>query len=175
MAILLRGLRGEPVRLLQEKLGVEADGIFGGGTEKALKEYQKANGLAVDGIAGPDTFSAMGLTQLVLLRRGTRGEMVKKMQQALGIDADGKFGPGTEIAVRAYQSENGLQDDGIAGPLTLAKMNLFGAAGTGAAAASGGGGGDASVAAAAESGSIWDTVEEAAEGALDRVKSLFGF
>jgi len=49
MPLLQRGLRGEPVRLLQEKLGVTADGIFGAGTDKALRDYQSANGLAVDG------------------------------------------------------------------------------------------------------------------------------
>ncbi|MBL4756635.1 MAG: peptidoglycan-binding protein [Rhizobiales bacterium] len=168
MAILLKGLKGEPVRLLQEKLGVDADGIFGGGTEQALKDYQKANGLSVDGIAGPDTFSAMGLHQLVLLKRGTRGDMVKKMQQALEIDADGKFGPGTEKAVKAYQESKGLTADGIVGPLTLAALNLGGsvASSDGAAPATAG---------AAEDGGIWDSVEEATAGAFDKIKSIFGF
>lgn len=82
MAILLRGLKGEPVRRLQEKLGVEADGIFGGGTEKALKEYQQANGLQVDSITGPDTFSHMGLYDLVLLRRKASGTRLKRQPTA---------------------------------------------------------------------------------------------
>jgi peptidoglycan hydrolase-like protein with peptidoglycan-binding domain len=165
MAILLRGLKGEPVRRLQEKLGVEADGDFGGGTEKALKDYQKANGLQVDGIAGPDTFAHMGLYDLVLLRRGTRCSTVKAMQEKLGIDADGKFGGGTEKAVKAYQEENGLKADGIVGPNTLAKLELF----EGSAAKNV----LASAAGAAES--VWDTIEEVTDGALDRVKSMFGF
>ena len=105
MAILLRGLQGEPVKRLQAKLGVDADGIFGPGTEAAVKEYQKKNGLSVDGIAGPDTFSAMGLKELILLKRGSRGTTVKKMQEKLGIGADGKFGPGTEKAVKEYQGK----------------------------------------------------------------------
>lgn len=144
---------------------MDADGIFGGGTEQALKDYQKANGLSVDGIAGPDTFSAMGLNQLVMLKRGTRGDTVKKMQEALGIDADGKFGPGTEKAVKAYQESKGLTADGVAGPLTLAAMNMSGAA-IGAPPATAG---------ATEDGGIWDSVEEAAEGAFDRIKNIFGF
>ena len=41
MALLRRGLVGEPVRILQQNLGVEADGIFGRGTEAALIEYQR--------------------------------------------------------------------------------------------------------------------------------------
>ncbi len=165
MAILLRGLRGEPVKRLQEKLGVEADGIFGGGTEKALKEYQQANGLKVDGIAGPDTFSQMELYDLVLLRRGTRGTTVKKLQEKLGIDADGKFGPGTEKAVKAYQEENGLKADGIVGPNTLAKLELFESSAAKNVIAS----------AAEAADDVWDTISEAADGALDRVKKMFGF
>jgi len=165
MAILLRGLKGAPVKRLQEKLGVDADGIFGGGTEKALKEYQKSNGLQVDGIAGPDTFAQMGLYDLVQLRRGTRGSTVKDMQKKLGIDADGKFGSGTEKAVKAFQEENGLKADGIVGPNTLAKLDLFDDSKAGNVLAS--------AADAAEG--VWDTIEEAADGALDRVKKMFGF
>ena len=78
MSILKRGLKGAPVKRLQAKLGITADGDFGPGTERAVREFQEANGLAVDGIAGPDTFSAMGLHELVLLRKGSRGNTVKK-------------------------------------------------------------------------------------------------
>lgn len=123
MSILKRGLTGAPVKRLQEKLGIGADGIFGSGTEKAVREFQQANGLAVDGIAGPDTFTAMGLPELVLLRVGSRGTTVKAMQEALGIDADGRFGPGTKKAVMAFQEANGLAVDGMAGPATLAAMD----------------------------------------------------
>ncbi|MDC7785841.1 peptidoglycan-binding protein [Rhodoplanes sp. TEM] len=125
MAILKRGLAGEPVKLLQRKLGVEADGRFGPGTETALKAYQTKNGLQVDGIAGPDTFVHMELYELVLLRTGSRGETVRRLQQALGVAADGAFGAGTEKAVRAFQERNGLDVDGMAGPATLAKTGIF--------------------------------------------------
>lgn len=125
MAILKRGLAGEPVKILQAKLGVTADGQFGPATEEALKAYQKANGLAADGIAGPDTFSAMGLPELILLTVGTKGEAVKKLQTALGITADGQFGPGTAKAVKAFQEKNGLEADGMAGPVTLSKIPAF--------------------------------------------------
>ena len=122
MSILKQGMSGAPVKRLQEKLGIGADGIFGGGTKQAVMDYQKANGLAVDGIAGPDTFTAMGLHELVLLRVGSRGAAVKAMQEDLGIDADGRFGPGTKQAVMDFQSANGLVADGMAGPNTLAKL-----------------------------------------------------
>lgn len=53
------GSRGDTVRLVQEALGLNADGIFGTGTEKAVKDWQSANGLVADGIAGPKTIQAM--------------------------------------------------------------------------------------------------------------------
>ncbi len=125
MSILKRGLKGAPVKRLQTKLGIAADGDFGPGTERAVRDFQKANGLAVDGIAGPDTFTAMGLHELVLLRKGSRGAAVKKLQTGLGIGADGIFGSGTEAAVKKFQSENGLDADGLAGPETLSKLDSF--------------------------------------------------
>ena len=94
-------------------------------TEKALKDWQTKNGLTADGIAGPDTFMAMGLYELVLLKQGTHGAAVKKLQEKLGIGADGQFGSGTEKAVREYQQKNGLASDGAAGPATLAHLKLF--------------------------------------------------
>ena len=127
MSYLRKGVTGEPVKILQAKLGVAADGDFGPGTEKALKEYQSAHGLAADGIAGPDTFMSMGLGELVLLGVGTKGAAVKKLQEALGIGADGVFGQGTKAAVIAFQQKNGLAADGLAGPATLAKVSAFAA------------------------------------------------
>jgi peptidoglycan hydrolase-like protein with peptidoglycan-binding domain len=125
MSILKRGLSGDPVKVLQAKLGVTADGIFGPGTETALRDYQKKHGLLVDGVAGPDTFAQMGLYELVLLAPGTAGEAVKKLQLALGIAADGRFGPATQKALREFQAKNDLDADGLAGPATLAKMSNF--------------------------------------------------
>ena len=125
MSYLSRGVHGEPVRILQEKLGVTGDGIFGMATEEALKSYQSQNGLAADGIAGPDTFMHMGLHELLLIGKGAQGEAVKKMQTGLGIDADGQFGGGTAAAVRKFQEEHGLDVDGIAGPRTLAQIPGF--------------------------------------------------
>ena len=47
---------------------------------------------------------------------------VAAMQRRLGIEADGKPGPGTATAVRAYQKQHGLTVDGIAGPATMAAI-----------------------------------------------------
>ena len=58
------------------------------------------------------------------LRRGDEGPLVTKLQEKLGVDAIGKFGPKTEAALIAWQKANGLQADGIAGPFTLAKLGI---------------------------------------------------
>ena len=51
-----RGARGNITKLIQEKLGISADGIFGANTEVAVKNYQRTNGLSVDGIVGRNTW-----------------------------------------------------------------------------------------------------------------------
>ena len=127
MSILKRGMSGAPVKRLQEKLELTADGIFGPGTEQAVRDAQQKHGLSVDGIAGPDTFTALDLPELILLRVGSRGDAVKQLQSDLGIGADGIFGAGTKKAVADFQTANGLAADGMAGPATLSKMNSFAA------------------------------------------------
>ena len=57
-------------------------------------------------------------TDAVLLKMGRRGPAVAAVQRALGIPADGIFGPETRKAVRAFQARNGLAVDGIVGPRT---------------------------------------------------------
>lgn len=72
--------------------------------------------------------SLPGLAASTTLRLGSRGTAVLQLQQALnalGYDtngADGKFGKGTEQAVKAYQQANGLTADGKAGVKTLAQL-----------------------------------------------------
>ena len=53
------GDRGNNVKLVQEKLGLAADGIFGSGTDAAVKKWQSENGLVADGIVGPKTYAKM--------------------------------------------------------------------------------------------------------------------
>lgn len=60
-ATLERGDRGAAVRQLQRALGVRADGIFGRGTESALRGFQRRHRLTVDGVAGPATLRALHL------------------------------------------------------------------------------------------------------------------
>jgi putative chitinase len=53
------GSRGDVVTDIQRKLGITADGVFGPGTESAVKRWQAANGLTADGIVGPATLRRM--------------------------------------------------------------------------------------------------------------------
>jgi GH24 family phage-related lysozyme (muramidase)/peptidoglycan hydrolase-like protein with peptidoglycan-binding domain len=56
------------------------------------------------------------------LRRGSAGDAAEELQEIIGVRADGLFGRQTEAALRRWQSRNGLQPDGICGPLTWAKL-----------------------------------------------------
>lgn len=63
-----RGSSGSEVKRIQEKLkrwgyySGSIDGIYGSGTEAAVKRFQKSNGLTADGIAGKRTLEAMGIS-----------------------------------------------------------------------------------------------------------------
>ena len=61
MTILKLGSRGAEVKILQEKLNLKADGVFGPLTEAKVKEFQKANGLKVDGIVGKNTWDKLSI------------------------------------------------------------------------------------------------------------------
>jgi peptidoglycan hydrolase-like protein with peptidoglycan-binding domain len=62
------------------------------------------------------------------LKRGSRGPAVAAAQRALGIPADGVFGPQTHRAVRAFQAARGLAVDGVIGPATRAALGTGGGA-----------------------------------------------
>ncbi len=124
---------GHSVAYLQKLLGLTADGIFGPQTLHALRSFQDRHGLTVDGIAGPATFAALGSgasgSSNATTARATSdanggGSDVSALQQALGVDADGVFGPGTEAALKSWQSSHGLTADGVAGPATRSALGL---------------------------------------------------
>ena len=60
--VLKLGSIGNEVKALQEKLNLKADGIFGPITEEAVKDFQRSNGLEVDGIVGANTISKLNLS-----------------------------------------------------------------------------------------------------------------
>ena len=57
-----------------------------------------------------------------MIKKGDKGSNVKEIQEMLSITADGVFGNGTELAVKKFQSDNGLTNDGIVGPKTYEVM-----------------------------------------------------
>lgn len=128
---------GGGVRKLQRALGIAADGVFGPQTTRALKRWQRNHGMTADGIAGPATRSALGIgAGPVLKRKGgggrrgrahrasSRGGGVAAMQRALGIGADGVFGPQTEATLKRWQARHGLGADGVAGPATRRALGI---------------------------------------------------
>jgi putative chitinase len=58
----------------------------------------------------------------MLLKNGSKGEDVKKLQEKLGLTPDGSFGPGTEKSVKEWQTKNGLTPDGIIGDKSWEKL-----------------------------------------------------
>ncbi len=131
------GSTGPDVRRLQRILVMVKsldyagiDGVFGPQTDLAVRSFQQGNGLTADGIVGPLTWQRLpadpNTPQLAL---GAKGGVVSALQQALlryggpgsATDPgpiDGDFGPRTQSAVRAYQSQRGVAADGTVGDQT---------------------------------------------------------
>jgi peptidoglycan hydrolase-like protein with peptidoglycan-binding domain len=130
-----KGDSEHPVQTLQHLLrardhDVVVDGDFGPMTDAAVRAFQKQKNLAVDGIVGPRTWSAL----IVTVRRGSEGDAVRGVQEEFrfrdlsgdpsqGLPVNGIFGPRTEAAVRGFQEALALDFpevvvDGIVGPVT---------------------------------------------------------
>lgn len=126
------GSSGDDVKRLQRLLVVMKfldytgiDGQFGTNTENAVKDFQQGNGLTVDGVVGPATWAALPAdTDTPELSNGSTGSEVSAMQTVLknaGLytgTVDGDFGPLTESAVEAYQTQRGVSVDGVVGDET---------------------------------------------------------
>ena len=128
------------VSAVQSKLGISADGVFGPQTAAAVKHFQAAHGLTVDGVVGPATAQALGLSAPAsplheahahhAHARSSSGSSdsgnssVSDVQKALGIPADGVFGPQTADAVKHFQAAHGLTADGVVGPATAQALGI---------------------------------------------------
>jgi N-acetylmuramoyl-L-alanine amidase len=148
MRLYRHGDSGRPVRDIQDRLsalgynpGDDARGEFDKGTFDAVCAFQKQRGLSPDGIVGPDTWRALweasyrlGDRLLYLRRPMFRGDDVAELQRrlnALGFDSgkvDGIFGPDSRRAVNEFQDNRGMAEDGIAGPVFIAELQLVGRA-----------------------------------------------
>jgi hypothetical protein len=128
---------GKRVVVLQHDLGIApADGIFGHGTSRAVKRFQRRHHLHADGIVGSATWSMVRHSRhrARSSRVGSggagrvrgRGSSVALLQRRLGIGSDGVFGPGTLSAVKSFQSAHGLTADGIVGPGTWQALGVRG-------------------------------------------------
>ncbi|HEY4094217.1 MAG TPA: peptidoglycan-binding protein [Baekduia sp.] len=136
------GSRGARVAAAQAALGLAADGVFGPQTKRAVRAFQRAHGLTVDGRIGPMTSAALGLGSSASTRTAHKADaepstatkgpapsasVTRAVQSALGLTADGVFGPQTRAAVVAYQRSHALTVDGIVGPQTLSALGVSGA------------------------------------------------
>lgn len=146
------GSKGTAVTQLQQMLmqlsyTTVVDGVYGAGTRVAVQQYQMNMGLAVDGIAGPQTItllqkqtnssyaatSALGVFHgnYGTMTRGESSTRVRTLQEALNIlgysvgKVDGSYGAATEAAVRWFQLVQGLTPDSKAGATTLQRMESF--------------------------------------------------
>jgi peptidoglycan hydrolase-like protein with peptidoglycan-binding domain len=106
--------------LRSEGYTLDADGIFGAKTASAVKEFQTAKGLKVDGSVGAQTWTT--LVQNHPLQAGSQGEAVRALQYLLNhgynyttVAVDGKFGTKTNQAVQDFQVNHGLVVDGSIG------------------------------------------------------------
>ncbi|CRK56505.1 N-acetylmuramoyl-L-alanine amidase [Alloactinosynnema sp. L-07] len=98
---------------------ISADGNFGPGTADAVRQFQTAKGIGVDGQIGPQTWAKL----VVSVQRYNNSEAVKGAQVQLnrygyGLTVDGDFGGGTHNAAVAFQTAQGLENNGNIGPMT---------------------------------------------------------
>ncbi|MEA5577817.1 peptidoglycan-binding domain-containing protein [Anabaena sp. UHCC 0451] len=56
------GARGERVRIVQRALGIRVDGVYGPETTRQVRNFQRRNNLLVDGVVGPATRGALGIS-----------------------------------------------------------------------------------------------------------------
>ncbi|WP_273831829.1 peptidoglycan-binding protein [Guptibacillus sedimenti] len=138
------GDRGQSVTSIQSTLkskgyyNYNVDGIFGPITEKAVKQFQSANGLSVSGVVDQATENALNAAEAKqeapsstdgVLKTGSRGSEVTSVQQQLknkgfyNYNVDGIFGPITEKAVKKFQSANGLSQTGVIDSQTKTKLS----------------------------------------------------
>lgn len=94
---------------------------FGKGWQKRVEDL-RATAVVMAGGKAPEKAPA---TDFETVKNGSSGPWVKKLQEALKIQADGNFGNNTELALKAWQQTQGLTPDGIAGRNTYRALGLI--------------------------------------------------
>ena len=144
MAFYRIGDSGEPVRDIQDRLTAlgydvsDPAGQFGPSTAEAIVEFQRSRNLTADGMVGRETWrnlvdSGFSLGDRLLYYRlpmfhGDDVTLLQRRLNALGFDAgveDGIFGPDTLRALRDFQQNRHLAEDGIAGPVIVEELSLM--------------------------------------------------
>lgn len=95
------------------------------GLEDRKKHYNKNKSILSVGEVDNTPVSVIQSTPAKLnrvVKFGSKGDLVKKIQAKLGIKVDGIFGKDSVAALKEWQADNGLTPDGIAGKATLGKL-----------------------------------------------------
>jgi peptidoglycan hydrolase-like protein with peptidoglycan-binding domain len=119
------GAIGPAVSMLQRALGIAVDGAYGPDTTAVVRDFQRARRLPATGFVSHGIWDAIeGVAypllpyRGVVVREGSRGAAVTRLQWALKIPGDGAFGAQTASALQAAQQAAGLPADGITDPDT---------------------------------------------------------
>jgi lysozyme family protein len=112
--------------------GLKTFSTFGVGWTKRVADVRHKALAMADGETNtdsatldPGTAATVPNVHFDIVRFGSQGAWVVKLQEALKIEADGKFGPETEAALKAFQETHGLEVDGIAGRNTYRALGLI--------------------------------------------------
>jgi murein L,D-transpeptidase YcbB/YkuD len=137
--VLRKGSTDPAVRDLQEALKAlghdpgPVDGVFGATTEAAVKAFQQAKGIAVDGIVGRVTWINIDEADQSepVLKIGSTGLPVRRAQKRMSLvgfevgGVDGRYGTQTEAAVKQLQQQAGINVDGVVGPQTWSVIDAL--------------------------------------------------